>query len=114
MTEFSDLAAAVRHFNAERDWEKFHDPKSLLIALMGEVGEVAELLQWLPAERATALVREQPLQTKLGNELSDVLIYLVQLADVCGVDLPNAAHAKLAAAARKYPAAEFRSRAPER
>ncbi len=114
MSELADLVAAIRHFNAERDWERFHDPKSLLLALVGEVGELAELLQWLPADETTALVREQPLHTKLANELSDVLIYLVQLADVCGVDLPKAAQAKLAAAARKYPAAEFRSRAPER
>lgn len=94
----------MRQFSAERDWQGFHDPKSVLLALVGEVGELAELLQWLPAEQAASLARSQPLRTRLAEELSDVLLYLVLLADVLDIDLPEAAHAKLTAAAAKYPA----------
>lgn len=114
MSELTDLAAAIRVFNAERNWGQFHDPKSLLIALVGEVGEVAELLQWLPTSDAATLARAEPLNSRIADELSDVLIYLVQLAAACGVDLAAAAPAKLAAAGRKYPAAEYLDRAPER
>lgn len=92
----------MRIFTQERDWEQFHDPKSLTLALVGEVGELAELLQWLPAEQASQRAKEQPLNHRLGEELSDVLIYLVRLADVCGVDLPVAVDSKMAAAASRF------------
>jgi dCTP diphosphatase len=98
------LRDRMRQFSAERDWQGFHDPKSVLLALVGEVGELAELFQWLPADAAAELARSEPLRTRAGEELSDVLLYLILLADVLGVDLAAAAHAKLTAAARKYPA----------
>ena len=94
----------MRQFAAERDWQVFHDPKSVLLALVGEVGELAELFQWLPADSAADLARSEPLRTRAGEELSDVLLYLILLADVLDIDLRVAANAKLTAAARKYPA----------
>jgi len=106
-TAVSDLEALrdrMREFSAERDWQAFHDPKSVLLALVGEVGELAELFQWLPAETAAELARSQPLRTRAGEEMSDVLLYLILLADVLDIDLAAAAHAKLTAAAVKYPA----------
>lgn len=93
----------MREFTEQRDWSSFHDPKSVLLALVGEVGELAELLQWLPADRVTELAAEATLQARLGEELSDVLLYLVLLADVLGIDLATAARAKLSAAHVKYP-----------
>ncbi|MEO5834752.1 MAG: nucleotide pyrophosphohydrolase [Nakamurella sp.] len=114
MSDLNELPAAIRAFTADRDWGRFHDPKSLLLALMGEVGELAELLQWLPADEAATLVTSEPLHARVGEELSDVLIYLIQLAGACGVDLATAATQKLSAAAQKYPVAEFRGRAPDR
>ena len=92
----------MRVFTRERDWEQFHDPKSLTLALVGEVGELAELLQWIPADQAAAESSRLPLNHRLGEELSDVLIYLVRLADVCGVDLPLAVDSKMAAAASRF------------
>jgi len=92
----------MRAFSRERDWDQFHDPKSLALALVGEVGELTELLQWLPGEEAANLATEEPLNTRLGEELSDVLIYLVRLADVCGVDLPVAVDSKMVAAASRF------------
>jgi NTP pyrophosphatase (non-canonical NTP hydrolase) len=106
-TAASDLLALrdrMRTFTAERDWSGFHDPKSVLLALVGEVGELAELFQWLPATDAAKLGKTEPLRTRAGEEMSDVLLYLVLLADVLDIDLGAAANAKLTQAALRYPA----------
>lgn len=104
-TDLERLRVGMRAFADERDWGRFHDPKSVLLALVGEMGELAELLQWLPAHEVTTLAEtDAHLRARLGEEMSDVLLYLVLLADVLGVDLPAAATAKLAAAQVKYPA----------
>jgi dCTP diphosphatase len=113
----SDLEAirlAAKAFREERDWEQFQDPKSVMLALVGEVGELAELLQWLPADRAKELIAEEPLHTRVSEELADVLVYLVGLAEQCGVDLGPAALAKIAKSALKHPVASSRGRAPRR
>ena len=105
--EASDLVTLrdrMRLFTAERDWSGFHDPKSVLLALVGEVGELAELFQWLPAADAAKLGTSEPLRTRAGEEMSDVLLYLVLLADVLDIDLAAAANAKLTQAALRYPA----------
>jgi dCTP diphosphatase len=105
--EASDLLALrdrMRVFTAERDWSGFHDPKSVLLALVGEVGELAELFQWLPAADAVKYGRAEPLHTRAGEEISDVLLYLILLADVLDIDLAAAANAKLRQAALRYPA----------
>lgn len=112
MTDLEALRRGMRDFVDERQWSGFHDPKSVLLALVGEVGELAELVQWLPAEQARTLAGE-PLRTRVGEEMSDVLLYLVLLADVLDVDLAAAARAKLAAAHRRYPADEVRAVRPE-
>jgi dCTP diphosphatase len=114
-TANSDLEALrdrMRQFTAERDWGGFHDPKSVLLALVGEVGELAELFQWLPAADATKLGRTEPLHTRAAEEISDVLLYLVRLADVLDVDLATAANAKLSDAARRYPAVGQKAPSP--
>jgi dCTP diphosphatase len=106
MSDLDVLRDGVRQFAAERDWGRFHDPKSVLLALVGEVGELAELFQWLPAGDAARLAATEPLRTRAGEEMSDVLLYLILLADVLGIDLATAADAKLAANARRYPAGD--------
>lgn len=95
MSEFASLRDAMRAFTDERDWARYHDPKSLALALVGEVGELAELLQWLPADDQVARIGEPGLSSRVGEELADVLLYLVRLADVCGIDLHQAARSKL-------------------
>ncbi|HEV7653672.1 MAG TPA: nucleotide pyrophosphohydrolase [Mycobacteriales bacterium] len=104
MSELGELRAGMRAFVDERGWGSFHDPKSVLLAMVGEVGELSELLQWLPAEDVRELAREETLKRRLGEEISDVLLYLVLLADVLDIDLPSAARAKLAEANTRYPA----------
>lgn len=92
----------MRKFTAERDWERFHDPKSLLLALVGEVGELTELFQWLPAGEASDLARQEPLRTRAGEEMADVLLYMVRLADVLGIDLREVTARKLVLNAAKH------------
>ncbi|MGY1988047.1 nucleotide pyrophosphohydrolase [Blastococcus sp. SYSU DS0669] len=114
MSDIRELTEAMRQFSQERDWTRFHDPKSLALALVGEVGEVAELLQWLPAADVEALARGPELSGRLGEELADVLLYLLRLADVTGVDLPGAARAKLQSNRDRYPVADHHGKAPRR
>lgn len=103
MSDLQALRDRIREFATERQWSSYHDPKSVLLALVGEVGELAELFQWLPATRARELAQHEPLRTRAGEELSDVLLYLILLADVLGIDLAEAANAKLSQAALRYP-----------
>jgi NTP pyrophosphatase (non-canonical NTP hydrolase) len=103
------LRDRMRQFTAERDWSGFHDPKSVLLALVGEVGELAELFQWLPAADAAKLGKSEPLHTRAAEEISDVLLYLILLADSLDIDLAAAANAKLTQAAVRYPAPPARA-----
>jgi dCTP diphosphatase len=112
VTDLSDLTARMREFSEARDWGRFHDLKSLTLALVGEVGEVAELVQWLPAQQAGGTVPGSVLRERLGDELADVLLYLVRLADVAGVDLARAATVKLQANERRFPPEDYRAVAP--
>jgi dCTP diphosphatase len=112
--ELEDLRDQMRQFAQDRDWGKFHDPKSVLLALVGEVGELAELFQWLPAADSRTLAASEPLRTRAGEEMADVLLYLVLLADVLGIDLGAAARSKMAGSERRFPVSEVTGRAPER
>jgi dCTP diphosphatase len=108
------LQAELRAFRDERDWAQFHDPKSLILALVGEVGELAELFQWVPADEAATTFGTGPRQQRAAEEMSDVLIYLLGLADILGVDLLTAAREKLAASRQRFSAADLRGVAPEK
>ena len=114
VSDLTEIRDAAREFIAERDWQQFQDPKSILLALVGEVGELAELLQWLPADMAREQLREEPLHTRVAEEMADVLVYLVGLADQCGVDLGSAALAKIQGSADKYPKDQSRGVAPDK
>jgi dCTP diphosphatase len=106
---FSDLSLeqvrrAQQSFAEARDWSRFHTPRNLLMALMGEVGELAEVFQW-KGEVGEGLPEFSPEErAHAAEELSDVLLYLVRLADVCGVDLAAAVQHKIQANGLKYPA----------
>ncbi|WP_343953200.1 nucleotide pyrophosphohydrolase [Nonomuraea longicatena] len=107
--DLEGLAARLRGFAQERDWERFHTPKNLVMALSGEVGELVAEFQWLTPEEAGDL-DEQTL-ARVRDELGDVTGYLVRLADVLGVDLVAAAHAKLDDSARRYDPEVYRGSA---
>jgi NTP pyrophosphatase (non-canonical NTP hydrolase) len=88
------LQARLREFAAERDWQQYHTPKNLAMALTGEVGELLEIFQWLTPDESRT-VMEGPHAGDVKDELADVLIYLARLADVLGVDVLEAAAAKV-------------------
>ena len=112
--EIAELTRLVREFSTERDWQQFHDPKSVILALVGEVGELAALFQWVPAAEAADRFSAPDRHARVAEEMADILVYLVCLADVLGVDLGSAARAKLAASHRRFAADEVRGIAPEK
>ena len=104
-----ELTLALRQFAIDRDWEQFHAPKNLAMALMVEAGELAEHFQWLTPAQSDSLSPIQ--QAEVADELADVLLYLLRLADRLNVDLAVAARAKMIKNAQKYPAEQVRGRA---
>jgi NTP pyrophosphatase (non-canonical NTP hydrolase) len=109
MRDLEELRARVRAFVAERDWERFHSPKNLAMALSVEASELVELFQWLTEEESAAL--DPARRVRVSDELADVLWFLVRLSDRLDIDLLQAAERKLAANAAKYPADKVRGRA---
>jgi NTP pyrophosphatase (non-canonical NTP hydrolase) len=97
-----ELVVRLREFAAVRAWERFHTPKNLAMALAGEVGELVAELQWLTPEEAEQVMADPEAAARMRAELADVTIYLVRLADVLGVDLIEAARAKLMESDRRY------------
>ena len=102
MSSIAELTARVRAFAQERNWEQFHTPKNLAMALAGEVGELLAELQWLTPEQSAAVMEDEELGPRVRAEIGDVTIYLVRLADVLGVDLVQASIDKLEDSGRRY------------
>jgi NTP pyrophosphatase (non-canonical NTP hydrolase) len=100
------LRDALREFAAERDWDQFHSPRNLATALAVEAAELLEPFQWLTETEAAALPAET--RAAVEQELADVLLYLVRLADKLDVDLERAALAKIARNGEKYPVEKAR------
>lgn len=96
-----DLNARLLAFARERDWEQFHSPKNLSMALAGEAGELLEHFQWLNEAQSADLDEEKKAQVAL--EMADILIYLIRLSERLGVDLIDAAHRKIAINHARYP-----------
>ncbi|KAL0342538.1 UNVERIFIED_CONTAM: dCTP pyrophosphatase 1 [Sesamum calycinum] len=97
-----ELRHRLAEFARVRGWDQYHSPRNLLLALVGEVGELSEIFQW-KGEVEKGLPNWSHDKEHLEEELSDVLLYLVQLADVCGLDLGQAALTKILKNAQKYP-----------
>jgi len=108
-SELESLRDRLRAFATERDWDQFHSPKNLSMALMVEAAELLEHFQWLTEAQSTEL----PLDDKqaVGEELADILLYLVRLSDKLGIDLFDAALLKIEKNALKYPAEQVRGSA---
>ena len=104
MIDIDTLQQRLREFADERDWEKFHSPKNLVMALSVEVAELQEHFQWLTREESLKLDDET--RDAIALEMADVMIYLVRMADRCGVNLADAVERKLVINAHKYPAGE--------
>lgn len=103
------LLQELIEFREKRDWGRFHSPKNLAMALMVEAGELAEHFQWLTQEQSRDLPDEKKALVK--DEIGDVFIYLLNLADRLGIDLLQAARDKLKKNERKYPALKVKGKA---
>ncbi|MBP2705476.1 nucleotide pyrophosphohydrolase [Microbispora sp. RL4-1S] len=108
-TEVERLAERLRDFARARDWEQFHTPKNLAMALAGEVGELVAEFQWLTPDESRAL--DEAAFGRVRSELADVTAYLVRLADLLDVDLIEAANAKLLENERRYDSDLYRGSA---
>jgi NTP pyrophosphatase (non-canonical NTP hydrolase) len=106
-----DLVKAILKFRDERDWRQFHNPKDLAISIVLEAAELLEHFQWKRPEEVEALLAEPASRRQVGEEMADVLILLISLADAVGIDLVEAARGKLAENARKYPVERARGSA---
>jgi dCTP diphosphatase len=106
MNELESLRDEVRAFAAAREWDKFHSPKNLAMALSVEAAELLEVFQWSTEEQSRAPTPET--RAAAAEEIADVLIYLLQLAHKLGIDPAVAVREKLVANARKYPVEKSR------
>jgi NTP pyrophosphatase (non-canonical NTP hydrolase) len=106
--DIGEFAVRLREFAAAREWEHYHTPKNLAMALAGEVGELVAEFQWLTPEESAGVMDDPQAAARVLAELGDVFGYLVRLADVLGVDLLEAAGAKLEQSERRYDPAAYR------
>jgi NTP pyrophosphatase (non-canonical NTP hydrolase) len=101
--DLSSLQTDLRAFAAERGWPPFHTPKNLSMALMVEAAELAEIFQWMTPEESAAAGGDPATRERIADEMADVLLYLVQIADHTGIDLDQAVARKREKNALKYP-----------
>lgn len=106
MNELEILRDALREFADARDWNQFHSPKNLAMALSAESGELLEVFQWLTEEQSRSL--DAKAQARATEEIADILLYLVRLGDQLGIDPVAAAQHKLVENGRKYPVEKAR------
>jgi len=109
MDSLEGLKLAMRKFADERDWNQFHSPKNLAMALSGEAGELIECFQWLTEDQSSNLTDAQ--RAAVADEIADVQLYLVRLADKVGVDIGAAVEQKIKKNEAKYPAEKVRGSA---
>ena len=104
--QLEELRDVLRRFAAERDWDQFHSPKNRACALSVEAAELLERFQWLTEEQSKNLTPHD--KAKVADEIADVLIYLIRIADKLDVDLVAAAYSKIERNAQKYPVEKSR------
>lgn len=110
-TTIAELKARVLAFARERDWEQFHSPKNLSMALAAESGELMEHFLWSTPEQSRAIAADPIKRRKIGEELADVIIYALEFANVTNLDVASVIETKMAANAQKYPVEKARGRA---
>lgn len=98
-----DIINKLRIFASERDWDKFHNPKNLVMALSGEVGELSDIFQWLTLEESQKRNLSSAQLNDVEEELADVFLYLLRIADKLDINLESAALKKLEINKEKYP-----------
>lgn len=106
MDELRKLQSRIRDFVRARDWDQFHSPKNLSMALIAEAAELIEHFQWLTEEQSTQLPSDT--LEEVGQELADIFVYLLRISDKLGIDLVAAANGKMDLNEKKYPADKVR------
>jgi dCTP diphosphatase len=106
MDSLDDLNRRLKAFAQDRDWEQFHNPKNLVMALAGECGELLEHFQWLSEAQSAALSDEK--KEAVALEMADILIYLIRCSERLDIDLLDAAYRKIAINESRYPAEKVR------
>jgi dCTP diphosphatase len=109
-TTVAELKARLAAFVHERDWEQFHSPKNLSMALSAETGELMEHFLWATPEQSQGIANEPSKRAKIADELADVVIYALEFANITGLDVAAAIEAKMAANAKKYPVEKAKGR----
>ena len=109
MQSLEQIKNRLREFASERDWDQFHSPKNLSMALIVEAAELVEHFQWLTEDQSQTLPPEK--LAEVEQEIADIQIYLIRLADKLGVDMEKAVNAKIELNAKKYPADKVRGSA---
>ena len=109
-TTIADLKSRVLAFARERDWEQFHAPKNLSMALAAEAGELMEHFLWATPEQSQAIAKDPAKRGKIEDELADVVIYALEFANAAGMDVAAAIGRKMAQNAKKYPVEKSRGR----
>lgn len=109
-TTIGEIRERVLAFARERDWEQFHSPKNLSMALAAETGELMEHFLWTESKDSAATLADPKKRAKIEDELADVVIYALEFANIGGIDLAKAIEAKLAQNAAKYPVEKAKGR----
>lgn len=109
-TTVAELKSRVLAFARERDWEQFHAPKNLSMALAAEAGELMEHFLWATSEASRATAREASRRQKIEEELADVVIYALEFANMTEIDVAAVIERKMAANAKKYPVEKAKGR----
>lgn len=109
-TTVDDLRREIARFIAERDWEQFHDPKNLSMAIATEAAELMEHFRWATNAQSRDMVRDPATQHAVAEELADILAFALSFANAAGIDITSTLRAKMAKNALKYPVDQYRGR----
>jgi NTP pyrophosphatase (non-canonical NTP hydrolase) len=110
ITTVETLRREIAEFIRERDWEQFHDPKNLSMAIATEAAELMEHFRWAKNDESIDLVKDSKVKHEVAEELADILSFALSFANAADIDITSTLRAKMAKNARKYPADEFRGR----
>ncbi|OZG74387.1 nucleotide pyrophosphohydrolase [Hahella sp. CCB-MM4] len=106
--DIKKIQSIIAEFATERDWDQFHNPKNLAIAMSVECSEFLEEFQWLTLEQASEVMSDHDKAQRVTDELADVAVYLLRLADKLNIDLESAIHTKIDKNREKYPVEKFK------
>jgi len=109
-TTVAELRALIAAFVRERDWEQFHDPKNLSMAIATEAAELMEHFRWIRNDASRELVNDPPSREAIGEELADVLAFALSFANAAKIDISDALTRKMARNAAKYPVEKYQGR----